>query len=666
MYFKLAFRNVKKSYKDYMIYFLTLTLAICIFYTFNSVESQKAFVEMEASGKNYATVLVDLMGYVSVFVSVILGSLIIYANHFLIKRRNKEFGTYMILGMSKSKISSILSMETLLVGLSSLASGLALGLVVSQGLSVLVSQIFEIPVSDYTFMISVSAIQKTVIYFGIMFVTVMLFNAYVMSQYKIIDLLTAGKKVQDIKFKSTAVYGIAFGLCVCCIGVAYQWVFEVGLDLGDIKLIGAMGLGVIGTGLFFFSLAGIVLSLLKRSKRVYFKGLNLFVIKQMSSKVNTHFVSMTVICLMLFFTITILSTGLGFKQALESGLEEATPYDASAIIYINERDPVKSIAESLDRYGLSFEPQEAHVFFDIYRSEVKVSDVMPQSELASNLKMKVQFIKISDYNKLIALDGEVPIVLEEDEILIASNVAQFLPDVQALVKNTDELNIEGQTYKLKSNEVVERNLYTRFAKDNFFTIIINDAFCEAAQTEISILNVNFNKENPVQSKEKFEKVFTDYRLGMVDYEKVGYLSGYTREEIYMENRTTTITILFIGIYLGLIFLISSMAVLALQQLSEASESIERYTALKKIGASKASINKTILVQTLIYFSIPITLALVHSVVGIWVANDFISQFNAPNMGMAVGVTVIVFLLVYSGYFYTTYITYKNIVSSKIK
>lgn len=666
MYFKLAVGNVKKSYKDYAIYFLTLTLAVCIFYSFNSIESQKAFVEMTASGKQYAEMLVNIMSYVSLFVSIILGSLMLYANNFLIKKRNKELGTYMILGMSKNKISKILIIETLIVGVISLVSGLFLGLIVSQGLSVLVSKLFEIAVSEYAFIISTSAISKTILCFGIMFSIVVVFNTYVISRYKIIDLLMAGKKTEDIKFKNPIIYFIAFILCVISLGIAYEFILEIGLDLVNIKFISSIALGVVGTVLFFFSLSGVLLSIFKKTKRVYFKNLNLFVIKQMNSKVNTNFVAMSVICLMLFLTITILSTGLSFKQSLESGLKDATPYDASASMYIYEEDKIKSIEESLEKHGFTFDSSDEYVSFNKYKNQVKIKDLVPLEKGSEGVNFEVEFIKISDYNKIRKMNDENPIELKENEILISSNADRLLSSIKTFVKNNDKVMIKGQEYSIINDDVIEENLYTSFMKDNFFTVIINDQFCNDATLLASILNVNFSDENREQSKERFETLFASYWEEDFDYKELGFLSGHTREDIYMQSRSMTTTILFVGIYLGVIFLISSMAILALQQLSEASDSVDRYIALRRIGVSKASINKTIFTQTLIYFSIPIALALVHSAIGIKVADDFISRVSDSNMGMAILVTITLFLIIYSGYFYTTYTGYKNIVASKIK
>lgn len=230
MYSKIAINNIKKSYKDYTIYFLTLILAVCIFYSFNSIDSQKALIDVKSSNAKYISRLMEMMSGVSVFVSMILGSLILYANNFLIKKRKKELGIYMSLGMGKGKVSRILVAETLIVGIISLIVGLILGMGTSQVLSIFTLKLFETPINEYRFAVSTSAIGKTILYFGIMFLLVMIFNVFVISKYKIIDLLTAGRKNENIKFKNSFTYLLAFILCVVLLGFTYKSILKIGLD----------------------------------------------------------------------------------------------------------------------------------------------------------------------------------------------------------------------------------------------------------------------------------------------------------------------------------------------------------------------------------------------------------------------------------------------------
>ena len=663
MYSKIAFKNVKKSFKDYTIYFFTLMLAVCIFYTFNSVESQKAMSEITSSGESYVDILSKVISYVSVFIAFILGSLILYANNFLVKKRNKELGIYMTLGMSKNKISKILILETIIVGILSLISGLILGLIFSQGLSILVVKLFGLKMSTYSFVISGKAMIKTVLYFGIMFLLVMIFNSFVISKYKIIDLLTVGRKTEEVKFKSNIVYLITFILCVVSLGIAYKLVLEVGLiGIQDIKFTTSILLGVLGTFLFFFSLSGFILYIVKKNKKIYFKGLNIFIVKQINSKVNTNFISMSVICLMLFMTIGMLSTGFSFKNALESGLKDSTPYDASAYMYIDKDQKATDIQKSLEYIGVKFNKEDKVVYYDLYTDNKTISEALNLNE---NMRSLMNYMKLSDYNKIRALDNRNAIELNKDEVLITSNYANTLEAIQNYVKNNDSIKIENKSYKIKDKKVIEENLKTYFMKNNMITVIVNDDVCDNMALISSNVNVNFVGEGKEKRESDFTNKIYSYKTADTNYDKIGFVLGASRTDIYESNKGITTIVLFIGIYIGIVFLISSMSVLALQQLSEASDSIDRYKSLKRLGASEKDINKTIFIQTLVYFSLPVILAFIHSVIGIKVANDFVSVYNKPDIMGSSLITAGIFMIVYIIYFYITYSGYKNIVKNKI-
>ncbi|WP_270770939.1 FtsX-like permease family protein [Intestinibacter bartlettii] len=663
MYSKIAFKNVKKSFKDYTIYFFTLMLAVCIFYTFNSIESQKAMSEITSSGESYVDILSKVISYVSVFIAFILGSLILYANNFLVKKRNKELGIYMTLGMSKNKISKILILETIIVGILSLISGLILGLIFSQGLSILVVKLFGLKMSTYSFVISGKAMIKTVLYFGIIFLLVMIFNSFVISKYKIIDLLTVGRKTEEVKFKSNIVYLITFILCVISLVTAYKLILEVGLlGIKDKKFLISILLGVVGTFLFFFSLSGFILYIVKKNKKIYFKGLNIFIVKQINSKVNTNFISMSVICLMLFMTIGMLSTGFSFKNAIESGLKDSTPYDASANLYIDEGEKANDIQKSLEYIGVKFNKEDKVVYYDLYTDNKTISEAL---NLNANMRSIMNYMKLSDYNKIRALDNQNAIELNKDEVLITSNYANTLEAIQNYVKNNDSIKIENKSYKIKDKKVIEENLKTNFMKDNMITVIVNDDICDNMTLVSSNINVNFVGEGKEKRESDFTNKIYSYKTTDTDYDKIGFVLGASRTEIYESNKGMTTVVLFIGIYIGIVFLISSMAVLALQQLSEASDSIDRYKSLKRLGASEKDINKTIFIQTLVYFSLPVILAFIHSVIGIKVANDFVSVYNKPDIMGSSLITAVIFMIVYIIYFYITYSGYKNIVKNKI-
>ncbi|BDU84795.1 FtsX-like permease family protein [Clostridium perfringens] len=679
MYFKIALNNVRKSFKDYSIYFLTLTLGVCIFYAFNSIGDQKAFLELGKRQAEYIKVLQGLISGISVFISCVLGGLILYANNFLVKKRKKELGIYMTLGMGKNKISKILTYETALVGIISLVVGLGVGIIVSQGISAFASKLFEVSLSNYKFLLSTDAILKTVLYFGIIFILVMLFNTFVISKYKLIDMLTAAKKNEDIKIKNPILTAIIFFISLGLLGVAYKLVIKVGLNPTDRMFLVSIVLGILGTLLLFFSLAGFVLYVLQKNKNVYLKGLNIFVLRQMNSKINTNFLSMTVICLMLFLTISTLATGLSFKNALEKGLENTTPFDASATYYIDEDSKIKTAEESIKELGFKFNPEDKIVSYNEYKLEkTNLESLLNKNAEGKNIKDIVEAmtykgtnaISISSYNDIRTLSGEKPVSLANNEVLISSNLGEVENTLKNILKNNEKIEIDGKEYKIANNaligegKVIKEAFESTGMTNNFFTLIVPDNIVSNLKPIANKININFPKNS--NEEERVQKLFNEYRDGVVDSSKYGFVNGYTKARIYEDNNGMTNIVLFIGIYLGVIFLISSTAVLALQQLSEASDSIDRYKSLRRIGVSQKMINKSIFTQVSIYFGLPLIVALVHSVVAIKVVNGFLTMFNRPDIGVSSLVTALIMVIVYGGYFYATYTGYKSTVKNALK
>ncbi|MGY5267047.1 FtsX-like permease family protein [Paraclostridium bifermentans] len=668
MYFKLAFENVRKSFKIYRIYFLTMVLAVSIFYSFNSIESQQAILDLSKSKESYIDLLINSMEIISIFVSFILGGLILYANNFLIKKRKKELGIYRTLGMSNLKISQVIVVETIIVGVLSLVVGLLIGLVLSQGLSAFASKLFEVDMSKYKFIISSNAIQKTIVYFGIIFLIVMIFNVITISRYKIIDLVNANKKVENIKFKNPIVYVITFLISTCLLLTSYKSVINlVPNEITNYIVLKIIGFGILGTFLFFYSLAGVFLYITKKNKKIYFKNLNIFIIKQLNSKINTNFLSISVICLMLFLTIVMLSTGIGFKNASERILIESTPFDVSISLYGD--DYVKTVEESLNAVNFKFDDNEKYVYFDIYDSGVKLKNLIDKKDLVNKYILSDEFdfynidlIKISDYNNIRKLKGQNAISLKSNEVILSSNNRMILDILNKNFEKNKKINLYNKEYKIKNGEIFEESLKSSPYLNNMLTLVVNDNIVSNAKSRTSNLNVKFTKNNE-KSEKKYQSLLDSFKEGKTDYKKAGFLNGDTKQEIYLNNKGSVTIVLFIEMYLGIIFLISSMAILAIQQLSEASDSIERYKAIERLGANEKMINKTIFIQTLIYFGLPISLALIHSIIGIKVIYTFIESLYNPDIKYTLISTAIIFVVVYFAYFYTIYIGYKNIVKN---
>lgn len=669
MFSKLAINNVKRSFRDYSIYFLTLTFAVCIFYSFNSIEAQESMIQMGTSTKSYMVTLNKFIAGISVFVSFILAGLIAYANNFLIKRRKKELGIYMILGMPKSKVSRILVIETLLIGLISLAAGILLGIIVSQGLSVITARLLMFDTGSYRFIISWSSIIKSIAYFGMIFLIVMIFNQITISRYKLLDMINAAKKNEEVRIKNPTISIVIFILSLITLGAAYIIVVKVGLNNDDNLFMLSILLGAIGTGLFFFSLSSFVVLTLQKRRSIYLKDLNIFILRQINNKINTNFLSMTAVCLMIFLTISLLFTMFSFKGSYDRMILGNTSFDASAQLYeYQENQVVTDIRDFVDISGLEFDEDERHAFFDEYKLDLTVSDLLSDyltkedaADLSENyMDGPVSAIRSSQYDSLMQLKGQQPSGLNDSEILIVSNYGQMNAALDDFMEKESIISIDGKDYTIKNEEPIKENIVSTGSRLDFFYIVVPDSFTGNLTPESTGFNVMFDGDEK-ESKEKFASLFTALSEKPYSDGKFLPLFGHTIEQVHLRVYGSTTMIIFLGVYLGIVFLVSSAAVLALQQLSDASDSLERYRSLRKIGVTERLINKSILIQNSVYFIIPLALAIIHSIVAMTVINTLFRTYSKSLMGSSLLGIALTLFIIYGGYFYATYTGFKNII-----
>lgn len=659
MYSKLAFRNLKRSFKDYAIYFLTLVFGVCIFYAFNSIQSQGIMLDLSEVQKEAFEMVDQVMGYASIFISFVLAFLIIYANNYLIKRRKKEFGVYMTLGMDKGKLSKILFIETLLVGVISLIIGLGLGIIISQGLSLLTAKMFQVKISHFKFVYSHSAMIKTIISFGIIYILVLMFNSVSIGKVQLIDLLNSSKKNENIKVRNVWVSVFTFIISLVMIGLAYYTVLDNGASTIGINGTSIL-LGAGGTFLFFFSLSGFLLKLVQSNKRFYLKNLNMFVLRQINSKINTVFISMSFICLLLFTGICMLAGGLGISSALNSDLKELTQYDLTIINY----DGV-NIEEYFKKNGLTLgDYSDDYVNYINYKSDLKYNDVIKEEDrkelkdlypIATN--SEVQIIPLSKFNELMKMANKEEISLNPGEYVMFSDIKEANKALNTVIKEEKEININGNILKPSDNKVIELVAYNDMIKNNICTIIVNDNIVSNLIPYKSYVNMNYKNDDSKIIIAKIKEV--NKRSGDT------YFVSNDKESLFASSSSIGATIAYLGIYMGGIFLITSAAVLALQQLSESTNNIARYNLLKKIGVDEKIINKSLLIQIAIYFLMPLSLALIHSIAGLEFSKRVITMFGSISIMKNVLIALAVLVVIYGGYFISTYFGAKKNINNSI-
>ena len=682
MLFKLSIKNIARSIKDYAIYFFTLILGVAIFYIFNAIESQTVMMNVSSSTYEIIDLMNSMLSGVSVFVAFILGFLIIYANRFLMKRRNKEFGIYLTLGMSKRKVSLILFFETLIVGCISLVIGLVLGTALSQVMSLLVANMFEAKMTEFEFVFSTSACIKTLIYFSVMYVLVMIFNTYNVSRCRLIDLLNANKKSEKIKMKNPWLCVIIFIISVCVLGYAYFCVTAGVTDMQTAdKILIPIALGAVSTFFIFWSLSGLLLKIFMSMKNVYYKGLNSFVLRQFSSKINTTVFSMTIICLMLFFTICILSSAISIRNSMTSNLEQMAPVD----IQLNKKmdlpvnsgysevvieDSKISVSETLDRLGFDTDKYFKDVLeFDIYASnDILVRDTLGDyyAEVSKQFPYLAydaaeSFIKVSDYNKVAKLYGLDQIHLDSNEYVIIADFDSWI-DIrnQSLEKGTP-INLNGFTLTPKYDECKDGFIYMASNHINTGIFIVPDEVLEGVPRESELLVANY-KANTDEERQEIEDMIV--ATGNSAYASNTDIEASTKLSLYEGSIGLGAMITFIGLYLGIVFLIASAAILALKELSESTDNKERFRMLRKIGTDEKMLNRALFRQIGIFFIFPLVLAVIHSIFGIKFCTYILETFGKGELVKSIIMTAGIIVFIYGGYFLITYFASKNIIKER--
>ncbi|HBE85174.1 MAG TPA: hypothetical protein DDW53_06500 [Lachnoclostridium sp.] len=648
---KLVFKNVGKSMQDYTVYFFTLVFGVSIFYMFNSIYAQKEIMVVTEILTDSMIALRKILSVISVFVAVILGFLIVYANSFFIRRRKKEMGIYMTLGMSKGKISAILVLETFLMGLLALIAGLILGVFGSQFMSVFTAKIFEADMTAYKFIFSLDAAVKSILYFAVIFLTVIIFNTIAVNKYKLIDLIYGGRKNESLKIRSTKLSVLVFLVSIVFLGTAYGLVLKNGIININRIFLWSIILGIAGTLLFFFSLSGILTKLIQSNRKLYYKNLTMFVTRQLTSKINTNFISISVVSIVLLLVIGIFSTGYSMKNILSADLKETAPYDVS--FYGDGKGNHKTIYESLP---LSIKGIDAISHeYSIYRGDLHFKDYpVDYSSLSFDIgKRGVDFVMFSDFQKFIEMQGKEKNDLPGNGYFIIATGDVYLHIAQQFLDRNVTITLGGKTLQPKG-EVQNIKLSN---SDSGITFVVDDGFSEILDKSPDQV-LNMICKTGEGSKELQEKLI-QYR-NSEDYQEKGFWYYSSRDEIYASSLAMKAIISFLAIYLGIVFMVACAAILAIQQLAQASDNKERYALLRKLGAEKKMLDRALFVQILCYFLLPFILGIVHSIVGLTAVNDVMMAFERVNVMDSVLIPALFIVFIYGVYFGLTYIGCKHI------
>lgn len=724
---KLAWGNVRRAGRDYLVYLLTLTLGVTVFYAFNTISMQVDIAGIDEEG--LAQVMGSMLGYLTYFLAGVMAFLMVYANNFIMKRRKKEFGLYQVLGMGRGRVAMIMALETVIVSVVAFVAGIVLGVGLSQLMTFFTASLFKTQIANFHFFFSVHAFNLTLVCMLVMFVLTLLLNLRAVRRTKLIELMGAERRNESIKTRNPWIAIAIFAVGVVLAGVAYYRLLRDGFPLTatDSKLQEAMNqfgittaMVTVGTFALFWGLSGMLIKLLQSLRGVYWRGLNMFIVRQLAAKVNTVCFSMGVIAMLLFLAITSVTCGMSIANVMNENLERYTPADMSQTYvyytpdtlgyykeYVNpsEADRMVLADTTVDLYPAWHGKDKSADNNDETGKKVNIADVAGEhvqidsylsyplggsspsvsaGEMCKTMGEKLPkafggskpdaiglFVTpASQYNKLRQMMGEEPVSIGRDQYLLTCDMGGELVDLYTkYMAGGHALTLGGHTLKPATDKSDEDTaaIANSAMGSNPGTVVVADELLSQLnlQPYSSSLLVNFKQGmDTTEADESIEYTVLDNLL--VDGKEPGSWGIFiTRSEMYTQAAQMNGLISYLAIYIGFVLVVACAAILSIQQLSNVADGSRSYRVLAQIGCDDRQIRHSVMAQQAVFFLFPLAVGLAHSFVALKVIIELVSIFGNMSIGGTVGLTCAIFLAAYGGYFLVTYLMSAGIVRAAI-
>lgn len=724
---KLAWGNVRRAGRDYLVYLLTLTLGVTVFYAFNTISMQVDIAGIDEEG--LAQVMGSMLGYLTYFLAGVMAFLMVYANNFIMKRRKKEFGLYQVLGMGRGRVATIMALETVIVSVVAFVAGIVLGVGLSQLMTFFTASLFKTQIANFHFFFSVHAFNLTRACMLVMFVLTLLLNLRAVRRTKLIELMGAERRNESIKTRNPWIAIAIFAVGVVLVGVAYYRLLRDGFPLTapDSKLQEAMNqfgittaMVTVGTFALFWGLSGMLIKLLQSLRGVYWRGLNMFTVRQLAAKVNTVCFSMGVIAVLLFLAITSVTCGMSIANVMNENLERYNPVDVSQTYvyytpdtldyykgYVNPSEADRMVladttvdlypawhgkgksADNNDKTGKKVDIADVageHVQIDSYLSypfggsnpSVTPSEIckimgekLPKAFGGSNADTMGLFVTpASQYNKLRQMMGEEPVSIGLDQYLLTCDMGGDLVDLYTkYMAGGHALTLGGHTLKPATDKSDEDTaaIANSAMGSNPGTVVVADELLSQLnlQPYSSSLLVNYKQGmDTTEADESIENTVLDNLL--VDGKEPGSWGIFiTRSEMYTQAAQMNGLISYLAIYIGFVLVVACAAILSIQQLSNVADGSRSYRVLAQIGCDDRQIRHSVMAQQAVFFLFPLAVGLAHSFVALKVIIELVSIFGNMSIGGTVGLICAIFLAAYGGYFLVTYLMSTGMVQAAI-
>lgn len=727
---KLAWGNVRRAGRDYLVYLLTLTLGVTVFYAFNTISMQVDIAGIDEEG--LAQVMGSMLGDLTYFLAGVMAFLMVYANNFIMKRRKKEFGLYQVLGMGRGRVATIMALETVIVSVVAFVAGIVLGVGLSQLMTFFTASLFKTQIANFHFFFSMHAFNLTLACMLVMFVLTLLLNLRAVRRTKLIELMGAERRNESIKTRNPWIAIAIFAVGAVLVGVAYYRLLRDGFPLTatDSKLQEAMNqfgittaMVTVGTFALFWGLSGMLIKLLQSLRGVYWRGLNMFTVRQLAAKVNTVCFSMGVIAMLLFLAITSVTCGMSIANVMNENLERYNPVDVSQTYvyytpdtldyykgykgYVNPSEADRMVladttvdlypawhgkgksADNNDETGKKVDIADVageHVQIDSYLSypfggsnpSVSAGEMcktmgekLPKALGGSNADTMGLFVTpASQYNKLRQMMGEEPVSIGRDQYLLTCDMGGGLGDLYTkYMAGGHTLTLGGHELKPATDKSDKDTaaIANSAMGSNPGTVVVADELLSQLnlQPYSSSLLVNYKQGmDTTEADESIKYTLLDNLL--VDGKEPGSWGIFiTRSEVYTQAAQMNGMISYLAIYIGFVLVVACAAILSIQQLSNVADGSRSYRVLAQIGCEDRQIRHSVMAQQAVFFLFPLAVGLAHSFVALKVIIELVSIFGNMSIGGTVGLTCAIFLAAYGGYFLVTYLMSTGMVRAAI-
>lgn len=727
---KLAWGNVRRAGRDYLVYLLTLTLGVTVFYAFNTISMQVDIAGIDEEG--LAQVMGSMLGDLTYFLAGVMAFLMVYANNFIMKRRKKEFGLYQVLGMGRGRVATIMALETVIVSVVAFVAGIVLGVGLSQLMTFFTASLFKTQIANFHFFFSVHAFNLTLACMLVMFVLTLLLNLRAVRRTKLIELMGAERRNESIKTRNPWIAIAIFAVGAVLVGVAYYRLLRDGFPLTatDSKLQEAMNqfgittaMVTVGTFALFWGLSGMLIKLLQSLRGVYWRGLNMFTVRQLAAKVNTVCFSMGVIAMLLFLAITSVTCGMSIANVMNENLERYNPVDVSQTYvyytpdtldyykgykgYVNPSEADRMVladttvdlypawhgkgksANNNDETGKKVDIADVageHVQIDSYLSypfggsnpSVTPSEMckimgekLPKAFGGSNADTMGLFVTpASQYNKLRQMMGEEPVHIGRDQYLLTCDMGGELVDLYTkYMAGGHTLTLGGHELKPATDKSDEDTaaIANSAMGSNPGTVVVADELLSQLNLQPYSSSLLVNYKQGMDTTEADESIkYTVLDNLLVDGKEPGSWGIFiTRSEMYTQAAQMNGLISYLAIYIGFVLVVACAAILSIQQLSNVADGSRSYRVLAQIGCEDRQIRYSVMAQQAVFFLFPLAVGLAHSFVALKVIIELVSIFGNMSIGGTVGLTCAIFLAAYGGYFLVTYLMSAGMVQAAI-